>query len=417
MDVIARRAGNMARRREKAWRWEHWGVVPDRVSQRALAVELGIPEECIDRYPWPQWLPDGDPIRTDFTWNQAGSSKAICDAMECTVTDRRGFMKLTGTSLIAFAQRWLDIEPAELASVLRGGRITEDFVDRVEEGLPRLRLLEATYGGRRSRRLIDAELGMVAEVLENSSYTASLSQRLHGLAAELGRMVGFACFDAGLHTAAQRYWVAAVHASHAAGQRALGANILKSMSLQCHDFGRVREALALARNANEGAGKTTPRVRSMLALREARAHAALDDAVTCERLIARADTEIGRGSRDDDPPWVAYFDEAEFHAQAGICYLDLGDHRTADRHFTRALDQLAPSKVRDRATYLIKRSEAQAGLGAVDHAKELLTTAIPLIQQAPSQRNADRVFAARTGMPLPRRDSHDIDEQLVLLVK
>src|SRR5437016_1811548 len=36
VDSIARQAaampkiGNMAARREKAWRWEHWGVIPDR---------------------------------------------------------------------------------------------------------------------------------------------------------------------------------------------------------------------------------------------------------------------------------------------------------------------------------------------------------------------------------------------------
>jgi len=32
-----------AARREKVWRWEHWGVVPEADSQRALARALGIP--------------------------------------------------------------------------------------------------------------------------------------------------------------------------------------------------------------------------------------------------------------------------------------------------------------------------------------------------------------------------------------
>ncbi|WP_329079821.1 MULTISPECIES: hypothetical protein [unclassified Streptosporangium] len=57
VDVIARRAGNMARRREKAWRWEHGGVVPDRETQIALAAELGIRQELIDMLPWQPAIP------------------------------------------------------------------------------------------------------------------------------------------------------------------------------------------------------------------------------------------------------------------------------------------------------------------------------------------------------------------------
>lgn len=61
VDVIARRHRNMAARREKAWKWEHWGVVPDLDSQLALAAELGVPEDQVRLGLWPQWLPDGDP--------------------------------------------------------------------------------------------------------------------------------------------------------------------------------------------------------------------------------------------------------------------------------------------------------------------------------------------------------------------
>src|SRR5262249_24715759 len=230
VSVIARRVGNMAARREKAWRWEHRGVVPDRESQLALAAELGVPAERVDRLPWPRWLPASDALRTALPWSQAGSVEAIEDALERAVLDRRGFLILAGSSLVGVAQDWLRIEPEHLAAVLGGGRVTEDFLVCVEDGLPRLHLLEAAHGGDRARRLIDAELGMVAQVLSGSSYTAAAARRLHALAAELGSLAGWASFDAGLHAAAQRYWLAGLHAAHAANDRALGANILKSMS-------------------------------------------------------------------------------------------------------------------------------------------------------------------------------------------
>ncbi len=63
--MIARQArqmgvANMAAERQKTWRWEHRGVVPDQLSQRALAVLLGVPLEVVVAHPWPAWLPVGD---------------------------------------------------------------------------------------------------------------------------------------------------------------------------------------------------------------------------------------------------------------------------------------------------------------------------------------------------------------------
>ncbi|WP_197048713.1 hypothetical protein [Streptosporangium roseum] len=414
MDVIARRAGNMARRREKAWRWEHWGVVPDRETQLALAAELGIREDLLDAQPWPERLPVGDPIRADFSWDQPGSMLALDQAVGNAMMDRRGFMRLTGVGLAGFAADWLNIDTAELMSVLGGGRITEDFVAQIEAGVPRLRMLGEAYGGQRSRRLIDAELGMVVEVLEKSSYSVAVAQRLHGLAAELGRLAGYISFDAGLHSAAQRYWVAAVHSAHTAGDRALGANILKSMALQCYDFGNFSGFLTIARTAYEGAGNVTPRTAGMLAVRLARAYASVDDVAESQRLLGIADTHFGQGTCDDDPPWIGYFDEGEFHAQAGMCYLDLGNLHRADSHLDNALERFFATKPLDQTTYLVMRARVQNDLGNADQAGDLLHQAVSLIEQAPSQRNVDRLVAVRNYLP-DNTSRSDLDQRLSTL--
>ncbi|WP_370652718.1 hypothetical protein [Frankia sp. Cj5] len=54
---------NMAAERQKIWRWEHRNVVPDAVSQTALASLLGVSEDSITAHPWPGWLPvvDSEP--------------------------------------------------------------------------------------------------------------------------------------------------------------------------------------------------------------------------------------------------------------------------------------------------------------------------------------------------------------------
>ncbi|WP_018909421.1 hypothetical protein [Salinispora arenicola] len=418
VDVIAKRSRNMAARREKAWRWEHWGVVPDMESQLALAAELRVPQDRVRQVHWPQWLPDADPIPTSFGWTQPGGLQALVNALEYAHVDRRAFMKITGVPLAGIAEAWLTIEPQELVTVLRGGQVTTDLVERMEEGLPRLRFLEATRGGDRARTLIHAELRMVVDVLDRSAYTAVVGRRLYALAAEFGRMAGWASFDAGMHAAAQRYWVAALHAAHAADDRLLGANILKSMSLQCYDFDRPREALELARSAHEGAKGVTPRAAAMLALREARAHAAIGDAAACERLLKQADTEFDRvASTEAEPAFLGYFDESEFNAQVGTCYLDLGRPREADTYLSRTLRLVPATKVRDRATYVIRRASAQAQLGDGDHAASLVAEAIPLIREAPSERNMRRVVRARQRLPFAKTDprARALDDQLATL--
>ncbi|MER6831387.1 hypothetical protein ABT352_35720 [Streptosporangium sp. NPDC000563] len=409
--VIARRVGNMARRREKAWRWEHWGVVPDRDTQLALAAELGVSPETVHARPWPGWLPVGDPIRVDFSWDQTGSRLALNHALEKAMMDRRGFVRLTGMSLTAFATDWLNVEPARLTSVLGGGQIGEEFVEQIEASLPRLHTLQGSHGGQYVRKLLDAELGMVTGVLEKSSYSEAIARRLHTLAAELGQLAGFASFDTGLHSAAQRYWVAAVHSAQAAGDRAVGADILKSMALQCRDVGDFPGSLTLARAAYEGAGKVTPRIASVLAMRLAWAHASVGEKAEAHRFLGIADTQFGRGTSANDPRWIRWFDEGEFHNHVATCQLDLGDPRRAELHLDRARNGYAPTRRRDYVGYLAKHAHVQNDLGNADQAADLLHQAVPLIEQAPSKRNVGKLLAVRDRLPDDTRRS-DLDQRL-----
>ncbi|TQF06322.1 transcriptional regulator [Kitasatospora acidiphila] len=418
VDVVAKRLRNAAARREKAWRWEHRGVVPDLPSQLALAAELEVSADRVTTLGWPGWLPDGDPIPACFPWNVHGSLQSLEHALEHAVLDRRGFMKLTGPVLIGLAHDWLNIETPALTSVLAGGRASDELVTQMEEGLPRLRALEAAAGGERARRLMDAELSIVTEILAKSSYSAAAGRRLHRLAAELGRIAGFASFDAGLHAAAQRYWLSALHAAHTSDDRAIGANILKSMSLQCYDFGRLQEALGLAVSAAEGAVRAAPRTEAMLMLRQARAEAALGNRAACDRALVSADRAFGRISvTDAEPSWTKYFDEAEFHAQVGTCHLDLQRASEAERSFTTALALMPDNKVRDRATYIVRASSAQVLLGETEQAAELLTSALDLIHEAPSQRNIVRALRVREKLQLAKSDHRLIylDSQLATL--
>jgi hypothetical protein len=69
---------------------------------------------------------------------------------------------------------------------------------------------------------------------------------------------------------------------------------------------------------------------------------------------------------------------------------------------------------RNHATYLIRRAAAQLQLGNVDHGHGLVQQAVPLMVQAPSQRNIQRAIRVRERMPYQKHDprAKELDEQL-----
>jgi tetratricopeptide (TPR) repeat protein len=390
VDVISRRI-NTANRREKAWRWEHWGVAPDADSQLALAAELGVPSELVQSVAWPDWLPVGERINTDTPWTVDGTMALLEGATGGAVLDRRGFLVLSAGAAVAAAHDWLTIEPPQIVSVLRGGQIDAGLVRCFEQRLPALRQMDHTLGGGHVRGVVDSELRLVTDLLAKGSYSEAIGSRLFAVAAELGRIAGWASCDAGLHAAAESYWVAGLRAAHVARDSGIGANILKSMSLQRADADRSREALALARAAGEGAKDSAPRVLAMLIVREARIHAALGDASECERLLVTAERAMSRADDRPAPPWAMYFDQAEYCAQVAACYLLLRRHQATDHWLSQALELQPDERSRDRATYLIWRADSALQLGEIEQACALVTQAVPDIEAARSARNRKRL--------------------------
>ncbi|WP_182907576.1 transcriptional regulator [Microbispora sp. H13382] len=401
VDVIARRI-NTANRREKAWRWEHWGVEPDVDTQLALAAELGVPAELVRTLRWPDWLPIGERIDTDAPWTVEGGL-ALLDSAGGALLDRRGFLILSSGTAVSVANNWLTIEPPQLVSALRGGRVDAGLVSCFEQRLPALRRIDHTLGGGHVGTVVDSELTLVTNLLSSGSYSASTGRRLFAVAAELGRIAGWASCDAGLHAAAERYWIAALRAAHLAKDRGIGANILKSMSLQQAEAQRLDEALALARAARDGARQAPARVVAMLTIRQARAHASRGEANECEKLLVAAEEAMSRADDEPAPSWAAYFDEAEYCAQVAACYLLMRRYKATDRWLGQTLALQPDERSRDRATYFIWRADSVLNLGEVEHACTLLGEAIPDIASARSARNRKRLLEVHDKLSKHRR--------------
>ncbi|MDG4807636.1 transcriptional regulator [Micromonospora sp. WMMD1120] len=308
------------------------------------------------------------------------------------VLDRRGFLIMQAGLAVAIAQHWLATEPPKINAALEGGRVDADLLDCFEQRLPALRRMDASLGGGSVRSLVDAELRLVTDLLRHSSYSEVAGNRLLVVAAELGRIAGWASFDAGFHAAAERYWFAALHAAHSAADRAAGANILKCMSLQRVDTERPTEALRLADAARAGAKDAPARVRAMLTTRLARTHAVLGESVACERRLAEAETEMSCADDEASPAWASYFDHAEYSAQVAACYLLLQRHRASDYWLQQTLALQPAERSRDRATYLIWRADSVLNLGDVEQACTLVAQAAPDVVATRSVRNHRRLL-------------------------
>lgn len=409
---------NMAAGREKAWRWEKRNVVPDMPTQRALAHALKVPAEQLELLPWPRWLPAGDAVLSSYPWTVAGCIQAL-DAVEDALLDRRGFLTICGATLTAVAYGWAAHEPDRVVHAMRGGRLDAETVAWAEDRIPGLRRMDDRLSGPNLLRMIDADLHMVTELITTSSCPADLRRRLFRTAAELGQLAGWVAFDTGRHSAAQRYYIAGLHAAHAADDRTLASNALAGLSFQAALCGDPQNGVSLADTAHEQANRGSARVRALMASRQARAHARADDPLACGQALLRAERylDIAENGGDDDPPWVYYFDRAELNAQAGACFVDLHQPQRAEPLLANALAAQDPSYVRDRTIYLVRAARTQMQFRHLDAACDLAGQAAELAHASYSGRSMAAVKGFRAELQPYADSSHVValDAQLTEL--
>ena len=286
----------------------------------------------------------------ELPWTGAGGLQAARTLVEADGMQRRMFLTLLGTTLTTPAHEWLIANAATDTARATGADLPEDVIDQLDLITASLRRMDDQLGGGTLQAMVGVHLRTVVDLLENRRYSDTAGRRLHATAAELLRLGGFLAFDTGQHALAQRYWVAALHTAHAAGDRGLAANILGFMSCQAKDLGQTREAVTLAETARAGYPATAPRVQAILDLRAAEAYAVAGDLTSTRRAVDAAFdrlTDIAPGH--GEPGWAYWLDVTHAHGQAGYCHLRLGQWDTARSHLRSALAAQAGAVSREGA--------------------------------------------------------------------
>ncbi|MER5205368.1 regulator [Streptomyces sp. NPDC002825] len=256
------------------------------------------------------------------------------------------------------------------------------------------RTLDHAYGGGHARQALVRYLEHEAEPMLRGTYGESVGRRLFAAAADLTRLAGWTSYDIAAHGLAQRYFVQALRLAQAAGDRAYGSYVLLTMSCQAVYLGHGREAVQLARVAQQGVGPAAPPVvQAMLHAVEARGHAVLGEARACSASLVRAERALEAARPGDEVPyWARHFDEAQLADELGHCHRDLQQYRPAAQHAERALQLRAPGFARSRLFCRVVLATSRLALGELDQACALGAEAA---QQASEMRSARAVEYVR----------------------
>jgi len=393
-------------------RWERGETFPQPWSRPKLAEALVVSVEQVDTM-----LAEGQPVAGGLRnshadqehlddpehdlvlmapWNHRGTveAAAVLRGGDGRVK-RRAFLSLTGPALTAPAHQWLVHEPEPLVSGLAGRRMSGELVGRLPAMIAELRAMDDVAGGGDVLPLANYHFGWVAGLLDQASYNDATGRKLHSALAELGELLGWACYDTGQHGLAQRYHITALRAAHSADDRALGAHILGEMAYQTARQGRPTEAVTLIDTAVAGMrGQQTPRLLAELYQYQAYAFATRNDASACTAAISQARTHLARSANDDDLPYLWWISQAGITARAGDCLLQLGQAGRAAALIAQGIAGFDAAFGRDRQLYLTDLAEALASPGKqrdLDAAAGTGMEAIQLAENLSSTRSVDRI--------------------------
>ncbi|MFD3520616.1 tetratricopeptide repeat protein [Streptomyces sp. NPDC058653] len=333
------------------------------------------------------------------------------DISEESDVRRRAFMTGGTASVAAVASLGIGIGigAAPAAAVPGPRRVGEAEVSALEEAVRRIRLLDDRHGADGLYRRAAQPLRTAYALLDAGTATrGTTADRLHASAGELAISVGWLAHDSGRFDDARSHYAEALATARVAGDPALEAHAFCNTSFLARDAGRHREAVRAAQAGRRAARDLgSPRLLSLLALREAGGWAGLADRTACEQSLGQAHSLFERGPSDSDPEWMSFFGEPELQALEAQCRAALGDWSTAARHAYRATVLLDPHFTRNLALYRAELAVDLARSGSLDEASAAGHRVLDLMDEVQSSR-IQGMLAGMVRVLLPRRRTADV---------
>ncbi|MCX4591770.1 hypothetical protein OG585_16680 [Streptomyces sp. NBC_01340] len=318
---------------------------------------------------------------------------------------RRAFMT-GGTATVAAASLGpfgVAFGAPAAAAGRRGHRVGTSEAGALEEAVRRIRLLDDRHGADGLYRRAAAPLRTAYELLDAGTTRQTTADRLYAGAGELAISVGWLAHDSGRFDDARSHYAEALATARMAGDPALEAHAFCNTAFLARDAGRPREAVRAAQAAQRAARPLgSPRLLSLLALREAGGWAGLADRPGCEQALVRAQTLFERGPSETDPEWMTFYGEAELEGLEAQCWSTLGDWTRAARHARRAAHLQDPHFTRNIALYTAELADDLARGGRPDEAAVAGLRVLDLLGEVQSSR-IQTMLAGTARVLLPHR--------------
>ena len=400
--VAQQRSGlNMSTWRQKVWRWEHYGVVPEAAAQHALATELGIDVDAVGQLGWPNWLTLVDPAETVHgAWTAEAAQSVIGRVVESVAVDRREFLVYTGARLSAMAEGWSQTPTPVIADDPVGGPVSDGAVESLHQRASALWLLDDNLDGGTTLEPSLADLRLAYTLMRCGTGRSITERRLYSAIASLARFAGWAAFDAGRLGASQRLWHAALRAAHAAADTVQAVYVLSNLALQMVYSGDSAGAVSALEAARSRVDPAERIVSTMLDTWQVRAKALQGEHPEAQLLLNCADNHWGARKDGDDPDHVHWTPQSTLTAEAVATMRRL---RHAEQILSVGLAALDPASARDRNICLIQLAETQHAAGRLDEAVDSRSRAVDDV--AESIRTVSPVISPRSMDVFPTNPS------------
>lgn len=278
----------------------------------------------------------------------------------------------------------------------------------LEEAVRRIRLLDDRHGADGLYRRAAAPLRAAYALLDAGTTRQRTADRLYSGAGELAISVGWLAHDSGRFDDARSHYAEALATSRVTGDAGLEAHAFCNTAFLARDAGRPREAVRAAQAAQRAARPLgSPRLLSLLALREAGGWAGLADRSGCEQALARAAAYFERGPSEADPEWMSFYGAAELEGLEAQCWSTLGDWPRAARHARRAAELQDPHFTRNIALYTAELADDLARGGRPDEAAAAGMRVLDLLNDVQSSR-VRTMLAGTSRVLLPHRRASEV---------
>ncbi|GAA3162130.1 hypothetical protein GCM10010451_07700 [Streptomyces virens] len=321
---------------------------------------------------------------------------------------RRAFMTGGGATVAAASLSPYGLAPDAAAAQRAVRRPGASDAGALEEAVRRIRLLDDRHGADGLYRRAAAPLRAAYALLDAGATRQRTADRLYAGAGELAISVGWLAHDSGRFDDARSHYAEALATARVTGDPGLEAHAFCNTAFLARDAGRPREAVRAAQAAQRVARSLgSPRLMSLLALREAGGWAGLADRTGCEQALTRAQTYFERGASEADPEWMTFYGEAELEGLEAQCWSTLGDWPRAARHARRAAELQDPHFTRNIALYTAELADDLARGGRPDEAARAGMRVLDLLSDVQSSR-VRTMLAGTSRVLLPHRHASGV---------